>query len=65
MVRESEEMALSGLGPDVCFLVSLTLLIESRVAAKRPLRTEGEGKKPYLHGIVEEFWRGRWEIRTW
>lgn len=45
------------------FLMSLTL-IDSRIAAKRTLKTEGERKKAYLYGMTQEFWRRRWEIRT-
>lgn len=32
---------------------------QASIAPKRPLKTEGEGKKSCLHEIVEEYWR-RW-----
>ena len=38
---------------------------QSSIAAKRPLKTEGEGKKACLHEIVEESWRRQGEIKTW
>lgn len=57
-------MAINICGLDTHFLVSL-ILTEPSIAAKRPLKTEGEGKKAYLHGIVQEFWRGISEIKTW
>lgn len=50
----SEEMAINVCGLDTHFLVSL-ILTEPSIAAKRPLKAEGEGKKAYLHGIVQEF----------
>lgn len=44
--------------------VSYVSYIKRRIAAKRPLKTEGERKKAYLHGMTQEFWRRKWEIRT-
>ena len=58
-----EEIAINICGLDACFLMSLRLG-DSRIAAKRPLKTEGEGKKACLHGMVQGFWR-RQAIRTW
>lgn len=56
-----EEIAINTCGLDACFLMSLRLAYSS-IAAKRPLKTEGEAKKAY---IFMEWYRDSGEGRRY